>query len=199
MNNTNLELNDLKNNKSNTQSTISEKIWFSAIYGFILFLPISTIGMFASEYIQNKSNNFDIDLFQSITTYGTISAVTILITLVALEFFTKKTLSYFQYILIGLSVCTGYLLNLSFGEFIGVQAGFLISSLLVILLNTSFIATTSKSITNTSATFWSLTLSYLIVFFLTKSSEYNLLITSISAFIIIAILMFGSHFINRKK
>jgi inner membrane protein involved in colicin E2 resistance len=70
---------------------------------------------------------------------------------------------------------------------------------MTIALNTSFVTLTSQKFTNTISIFWSMIISYLSIYFLSQSSEYNLLFISIMSFIIVAIMMVVSHIINHKK
>lgn len=183
------------NNTEKDNASISEKFFFAFIYSLILFLPISFLSPIANNYV----NTTELELFQKTFNYGVISVLVLLLTLVTLELLTKKKLNYLQYMLIGISVFVGFLLNLSIGEFTGFHPAFIISSFATIALNTSFTMVTSERIESTCAVFSSMLLSYITIYFLIQSSEYNLLFISIVSFILVAIAMFASHYLNNKK
>lgn len=187
---------------SNQISTdkIVEKSLYVSFISALQIIPIVLISNIANNRQINLEavNNFNYDLLIITTNYTLgVLALTIL-TYLILETFTKKKINYFQYFLISSSITINLLLNLSMGEFIGFIPAFFISAAMTIFLNTAFSGLLSQDFKNPSITLLSTSTYYAGLFFYLQSSDYNLLITSILAFISVFMLMIGSTMITKK-
>lgn len=162
-------------------------------------LMIKSLGEARLTQFPELKDIFQYSLFESTASYSIAILFLTVASYLVLEIFTRQKTNYLQYALISATITTNLLLTLSIGEFLGFTPAFIISAVLTILLHTLFTAITSSSFINTSIMGFALTTFYSALFFFIQSSDYNLLIVSILAFLVVAILMIVSHFIQIEQ
>lgn len=128
--------------------------------------------------------------------YGICVIALVFFSFMIVELLSGTRVNNLQYILVGLSLIVYYTLLLSLGEIIGFNTAYLIASISTILLNTAFVKLMIKKIRYSISIGTLLSTIYALIFLLLQTTEYTLLLGSISAYIIVATAMFSTYFIN---
>ena len=151
------------------------------------------------------NSKFGVKLFSPVDEYTkTMRSIKYLIMFVSLTFlifflvevFNRKRIHPIQYLLIGFSLCIFYILLLSLTEHLNFELAYLISSLAITALITTYVKSVlgAKSLTLTTALLL-LTL-YGFLYILLQNQDYALLMGSIGIFLIMAAVMYLSRNIN---
>jgi inner membrane protein len=116
-----------------------------------------------------------------------------------IEVLTNKNISIFQYVLVAIALILYYLLLLSFSEVIGFGLAYLSASVATILLLVAFFVSIVKDIKSSSVFAGTLIILYSFWYILLQMENYALLAGSILCFIILAVAMYFSVKISKKK
>ena len=128
--------------------------------------------------------------------YGIFVIALVFFSFLAVEILSGKKVNNLQYILIGLSLVIYYSLLLSLGEIIGFTIAYIIASLSTIFLNTAFTKLILKKFRYSLSISAILSAIYIMVYLILQTTQYTLLIGSISAYIIIAVSMLATYFMD---
>lgn len=112
------------------------------------------------------------------------------------EALSKTKIHIIQYVLVGFSLCTFYLLLLSLSEQIGFNWAYLLASVAIILQITFYANTFVKHRKHSLAVSAVLAALYGFLFITLQSEDYSLLIGSLALFIILSLTMYLSRKIN---
>lgn len=128
--------------------------------------------------------------------YGIFVIALVFFSFLAVEILSGKKVNNLQYILIGLSLVIYYSLLLSLGEIIGFTIAYIIASLSTIFLNTAFTKLILKKFRYSLSITAILSAIYIMVYLILQTTKYTLLIGSISAYLIIAVSMLATYFMD---
>lgn len=174
--------------KSNQYNRLFPHYWYDGGYNF-----------------KNITNAFGVNLIEPVDGYGkntrTSKYALLIISLTFGVFFFfeiiyKRNIHPIQYIMVGFSLVTFYLLLISFTEHLGFNMAYLISALatvLLIIIYTRFIIPSSKAIT---ILFSLLSALFAYIFIILQLEEYALLAGSVGLFFILSAVMYLSRNID---
>ena len=144
-------------------------------------------------------SKFGVRLFSPVDEYTkTTRAVKYVIMFIGLTFliffmvevFNRRRIHPVQYLLVGLALCLFYVLLLSLSEHLGFVPAYLIASVSIIGLITSYVASALGGKSTTLATAGTLMALYGFLYVLLQNEDYALLIGSIGLFAIMAAVMY---------
>ena len=115
------------------------------------------------------------------------------------EIFTKKTIHFFQYVLVGTALILFYSLLLSLSEQIGFSLAYLTASAATISMTTLYFYSLIKQKSATIILTGILIILYTFLFVILQIEDFALLMGSIFLFVILGIIMFVSNKINLGK
>jgi len=147
-------------------------------------------------------SKFGVRLFSPVDEYTTTTrAVKYVIMFVGLTFLiffmveimSRRRIHPVQYLLVGLALCLFYVLLLSISEHLGFVLAYLIASISIIGLITSYVATALGGRVTALVTAGTLAVLYGFLYVLLQNQDYALLIGSIGLFVILAAVMFLSR------
>ncbi|MDH4091453.1 MAG: cell envelope integrity protein CreD [Cyclobacteriaceae bacterium] len=131
--------------------------------------------------------------------YGVLIILLTFIALFLLEITQKLRIHPFQYILIGAALTIYYTLLLSFSEYVGYNAAYIIASLATVVLlslySITFLRNTKLAILFSSL----LSIFYAFIFVIILQQDFSLLLGSIGLFIIVGLLMYSSRKVRWYK
>ncbi len=115
------------------------------------------------------------------------------------EIFTKKSLQFFQYVLVGIALILFYSLLLSFSEQFGFGLAYLIASAATILMITIYFYSLIKQKTATFILTGIMLILYAFLYVILQVEDLALLFGSIFLFVILGVIMFASNKIKLGK
>ncbi len=145
---------------------------------------------------------FPVDIYQKNMRSVKYAILFIILTFVVFffsEYLNKRRIHPIQYLLVGFGIVMFYSLLLSLSEHLPFAYSYLIASLAIIILITSFLHGILKNKKSTLAAGGILTLLYIFLYIILKSFDYSLLIGNIGLFIILAGIMYFSRKIDWNK
>lgn len=159
----------------------------------------------SSHFIQKNNEHFGVRIIIPANTYQVnertikYSFLIFVLTFAGFfltELFFKLRLHPFQYLLIGFSISTFYLLLLSLSEYLSFNLSFLISAVAIILLISGYCSVVLKQRKRGIYTGLLFSLLYCFIFVLVKAEEASLLMGSIGLLLILALVMYLTRKFN---
>ena len=189
------------------ESTI-EKEQFSAVWSVLSFnreIP----GMWSDNDITDLgSNSFGVNLIQTVDHYqqnmrsAKYALMFISLTFIVfffVEIFTKKSIHFFQYALVGIALILFYSLLLSLSEQVGFGLAYLIAGIATILMITVYFYSLIKQKFATFILAGIMIILYAFLYIILQIEDFALLFGSIFLFVILGVIMFVSNKIKFGK
>lgn len=154
------------------------------------------------------NNSFGVNLIETIDHYqqnmrsAKYALMFIALTFIVfffVEIFTKKTIQFFQYVLVGIALILFYSLLLSLSEQIGFGWAYLVASTATIMITTVYFYSLIKQKIATSILASIMIILYAFLYIILQVEDFALLFGSIFLFLILGVIMFVSNKINVKK
>ncbi len=139
----------------------------------------------------------DITLTDRVTKYAVIVILLTFFIIFVLDLRRKFTVNFFQYILVGASLCLFYLLNISLGEYTGFTTSYVVATLVTMLINGWYIASVFDSKKYGLITATGLFVVYAVIYWLMRVDSINLLAGTIILYVVLLILMGITATINQ--
>ncbi len=141
----------------------------------------------------------DITMVDRITKYASLVIVLTFFMIFLLDMRRRFVANKIQYILVGISLCLFYLLNLSLGEEIGFMGAYIIATIVTMVINGAYIGTALDSKKYGIATATGLFVIYAVIYWLIQVQSVNLLAGTILLYVLLMIMMFYTAKINQNK
>lgn len=141
----------------------------------------------------------DITMVDRITKYASLVIVFTFFIIFLLDMRRKFIANKIQYVLVGISLCLFYLLNLSLGEEIGFMGAYVIATIVTMIINGAYIGTALNSTKYGVATATGLLGIYGVIYWLIQVESVNLLAGTILLYVLLMIMMFYTAKINQNK
>jgi inner membrane protein len=141
----------------------------------------------------------DITMVDRITKYASLVIVLTFFMIFLLDMRRRFIANKIQYILVGVSLCLFYLLNLSLGEEIGFMGAYIIATIVTMVINGAYIGTALNSKKYGIATATGLLVIYAVIYWLIQVQSINLLAGTVLLYIVLMIMMFYTAKMNQNK
>ena len=153
------------------------------------------------RYFMNNTT-FGVDFYQPVGFYNLVErSLKYAIGFIAIAFFavfimeiqSGRRVHWIQYIFVGLALILFYLVLLGTSEHLGFETAYLISSVATSVLIGAYVASALKSFTRGLSLFFIIAGIYGLLYLLLRVEDYSMLIGSIAAFVLLAVVMFTTR------
>ncbi|MDR1678692.1 MAG: cell envelope integrity protein CreD [Prevotellaceae bacterium] len=189
------------------ESTIDDKL-FNAAWNILSFNREIPETWTEGERVELGNNAFGVNLIETVDHYqqnmrsAKYALMFIALTFIVfffVEIFTKKSIQFFQYVLVGIALILFYSLLLSLSEQIGFGLAYLIASAVTILITTIYFHSLIRQRSATFILAGIMVILYAFLYIILQVEDFALLFGSIFLFVVLAVLMFVSNKIKPGK